>query len=295
MGIAILSPCLFDNKNLKEYEAQQLHAIRLSELLNHIRKHFNFEIEEYRKAPYSGYCMKIPKYGNFILDNYIMTNVFAVIQKMIKKDKYINLEDVEPVECITPMELTSNEHTEAFLCYLNYAKSIKDKVLFIGEENMRHEVPFSFKEKTKFDVSVSKEVIIELSSILLPYMKDDYDWNSIFPRKEACLKYNKHVMEKISRDNLGQPEKISLFHRIGEIVALYNGYKRDERLCRINSSSEKKRTVFKKIRGKTFYLSIDIESGGFEVFDSSYKHLGQYNFSCDKSKEAEPIGHKLYQ
>ena len=63
--------------------------------------------------------------------------------------------------------------------------------------------------------------------------------------------------------------------------------------ARKSSIFQDNQLIYKKTKGRLFYLSIDIESGGFEVFDSNYKHLGQYDFSGKKVKKAEPRSHKL--
>lgn len=293
MNIAILSPCLFYTNDMDNFEKKQTHALKLGELINYLRKHFDLEIEEYRKAPYSGYCMNIPKYNNYALDNYIMTNVFSVIQKMIKKDKYIDLESVEPVKCITPMMLEDDNFTEAFFSYLNHSRNLEKKVLFIGEQNQVNNSPFHFRYEENFEIAASKEFFIELTPVLTDFLKNEFEWDSIFPRKDACQKYNKYVLAE-KKKGLEESEKIALYDKVGKIVALYNGYIRDDRLCKINSSSIKKRTVFKKQKGKVFYLSIDIESGGFEVFDSAYRHLGQFDFSGNKVKDSESLNHKLF-
>ena len=90
-----------------------------------------------------------------------------------------------------------------------------------------------------------------------------------------------------------QPEKNALFEKVGTAVAKYNEYQKDRYLSKLNTTCNKRRIVFKKIKGKKFYLSLDLESGGFEVFDNRYKHLGQFNFSCRKVKEAAQLTHKL--
>ena len=101
------------------------------------------------------------------------------------------------------------------------------------------------------------------------------------------------MQKKYKIKKMNQSEKIALFEKIGDTVAKYNFYERNKGLSNKNSTSYKKRIVYTRIQNKDFYLSLDLESGGFEVFDKKYIHQGQYNFDHKKVKRAEPKTHKL--
>lgn len=292
MSIAILSPCLFCVDELDDFIKKQEHAILLGNLLERLKNYFDFEIEEYMKAPYSGYCMNIPKYNHYVLDNYIMTNVFSRIQNMIRKDKYIDLEKINPAECITPMQLKEDDYSKAFFCYLNYSDEQRRRVLFVGTKNGSFDSPFCFKADTDFEILTSKEFSIELSTILVDFLNNIVDNDSIFPQKDACIKYNEYLQEKL-KSGLNISERIALFDGVGKIVAAYNGYEKDDRLSKINSTANIKRTVFVNRIGKKYYLSTDIESGGFEVFDEKRRHLGQFDYKGDQVKLPESLNHNL--
>ena len=100
-------------------------------------------------------------------------------------------------------------------------------------------------------------------------------------------------MEQIEYKQMNQNEKNALFEKIGNVVAVYNFYNKNQRLCRLNSTPNKKRIVYTKNEGSVYHLSLDFESGGFEVFDKNYVHMGQYNFSCTIAKKAQPMTHRL--
>ena len=142
-------------------------------------------------------------------------------------------------------------------------------------------------------MNASTYVSIELSDILLPYLKCVDNWDSIFPRASFCSKYNQYVLDMIKSQGMGEREKQALFEDVGAIVAIYNMYSKNNRLSRINTTGAKKRIVYEKKKGKKYYLSLDLESGGYEVFDHAYRHLGQFSFSCQKVKPAEPSTHFL--
>lgn len=291
MNRAILSPCLLKVDQGCIYEEQQEHAMLLADLLDYMYKYCNIQFEDYRKAPYDGYRMEIPRYSSQTLNNYVTTNIFSKIQKMLVKDQYVDLENIEPATCISSIELEDDSFTEAFLRYINYAHD-EEVIMFIGKKNMLVERPFKFRGASEFNVNTSTEADIELSTVLLPFLKECNNYDEIFPRKNACYKYNEYVLNKSKDMRLNQSEKISLFESVGDLVARYNYYERDEHLCRLNKS--RKRKVYRKEKGKLYYFSIDIESGGIEVFDENFKHLGQYNFSGELAKPAEPTTHWLY-
>lgn len=98
---------------------------------------------------------------------------------------------------------------------------------------------------------------------------------------------------KIENEKLEQSKAIALYIEIGTLVAEYNCYTKDTTLSKKNSTDKKIRIVFKKNIGKEYYLSLDVESGGFEVFDHNLIHLGQYNFNGERVKPATPKTHKL--
>ena len=67
-----------------------------------------------------------------------------------------------------------------------------------------------------------------------------------------------------------------------------------EEVISFEKKKKKKRyLVYTKNEGSVYHLSLDFESGGFEVFDKNYVHMGQYNFSCTIAKKAQPMTHRL--
>lgn len=292
MPLAVLSPCLLKADPGLTFEEELLHYTNLAELLRKLFLYTNLKFQYYKKAPYDGYKMEIPNYSNnFMLNNLTAVNVYGTIQKMLLDD-YIDLEGISPAIPPETFSLPTGEISKAFCSYLNYI-SEKDALLFIGKKNFNVPRPIEFCSEEPFKMNTSTYVSIELTDLLLPYLNDKYDQKAIFLRADFCSKYNDYVQDKIECEGLPQREKIALFKKIGAAVAKYNGYEKDRRLTALNSTPKKIRIVYKKNSGKIFYLSFDVESGGFEVFDHSFKHLGQYNFSCLQVKSASPLTHIL--
>ena len=236
--------------------------------------------------------MDMPIYSNTTLNNLVRTTIYPVIYKMSKRD-YIDLDNIQPAQCLVNMYIPDVEGKEAFLSYLNHVKN--DSIIFVGKRNYHIKSPCQFQGDTVFSIDISKAGIIETTDVLLRYLKQDLNSDEIFPMEGFCsyVKYNDYVIKEIQNKKMNQSEKIALFEKIGDTVAKYNFYERNKGLSNKNSTSSKKRIVYTKIQNKDFHLSLDFESGGFEVFDKKYIHQGQYNFDCKKVKRAEPKTHKL--
>ena len=79
----------------------------------------------------------------------------------------------------------------------------------------------------------------------------------------------------------------------GRNVAERNFYTHDVKLSGLNSSANKKRVIYYAGTGKhRIYLSIDMETGGFEVCDYMGYHLGEYFYDGSKRKKAS-LGHGI--
>lgn len=289
MSIAVLSPCLLEVRG----EHEQLHYSRLSTLIMNLYSYTKLKFQYYRKAPFDGYKMIIPDYKkNLYLNNLVTINIYGTIQKMLLQD-YIDLDNVEPVAFPKQLSIGNDDMSKAFCSYLNYLHG-KESVLFIGKDSFSVSRPIEFNPEEPFKMDTSTYITIELTDVLLPYLKDVENVASIFPRAKFCSKYNEYVLAQVQQKGISQAEKMSLFEEIGSIVAKYNLYVRDRRLSKLNSTKNKLRIVYQKITGTKYYLSLDLESGGYEAFDSHYRHLGQFNFSCEQVKKPSPTDHILH-
>ena len=288
MDIAVLSPCVLE----KGDKSERVHYAKLSALIDNLCMHTNLKFQLYQKAPFDSYKMEIPVYEDATLNNLVTVNVYGKIQKMLLKE-YIDLEDIAPVQLPREFILDETPLTNAFRSYLNYLKGV-NSLLFIGEHNFHVPRPVELHgDDTSFEMNASTYINIELSDILLPYLKSVDNLDSIFPRASFCSKYNQYVLDIITSRGMGEHEQQALFEDIGSIVAIYNMYSKNNRLSRINTTAKKKRIVYEKKQGKKYYLSLDLESGGYEVFDRAYRHLGQFSFSCKQVRPAEPLTHIL--
>ncbi len=289
---AILSLCLLYIEQGLSSEEQLNHFYELSRVIVILNNYCAIKFDSYKKAPYESYKMDMPIYSNTTLNNLVRTTIYPVIYNMLERD-YVDLDNIQPVQCLADMYIPNVEGKDAFLRYLNYVKN--DAIMFIGKRNYHLKSSCQFQSDTIFSIDISKAGIIETTDVLLRYFKQDLNSDKVFPMEEFCsyIKYNDYVMKEIQNKKMNQSEKIALFEKIGDTVAKYNFYKRNKILSSKNSTPSKKRIVYTKIQNKDFHLSLDLESGGFEVFDKQYIHQGQYNFDCKKVKRAEAKTHKL--
>ena len=112
----------------------------------------------------------------------------------------------------------------------------------------------------------------------------------IFPNHEFCDALNEEFLYKRNTEN-----KIPLIIQYGTEVALRNGFTENQYLSAINSKKQGNIRQVSSRSGKyPAYLSLDFESGGFEVFNSCGVHLGQFSFSGSQVKLPAPKTHKIY-
>lgn len=100
--------------------------------------------------------------------------------------------------------------------------------------------------------------------------------------------------QKKQADSANPKDEIrALILTYGQQVAERNCYKLDVRLSALNSTETKKRKIFYAGVGRDrIYLSLDLETGAFEVCDYKGDHLGEYFFDGQINKEAEK-GHGI--
>lgn len=114
---------------------------------------------------------------------------------------------------------------------------------------------------------------------------------------QLCQHTNKYFMPYAK---LKDSERNNYDFKFGKIVADRNTFIYDKQLSKINKKHfGKRRDVYIKYYNNKpiYYISIDTEHGALEVFShqaKSPKHLGEFDFSCNKIKDANPKTHKLY-
>ena len=101
---------------------------------------------------------------------------------------------------------------------------------------------------------------------------------------EYCKFYENRQLGRILNTGIG----VTKIKEIGNMIAVYNGWKKNNRLSSING-----RNVFSHMKRDNIFLSIDTEKGDFEIHssDSDINHKGAISF--DGAKFENPKSHKL--
>lgn len=289
----VFSPCLFELMSSNESKATELaHLNYLQSLLDYLVK-LNVEFELYENAPYYPDSSKRPPITRYHYFQISYSQLYAKIQKKIAYNSFVLLNSYSPSEIISEYTYPDKSETkDSFLRYITYLqKNSKKSILFIGEPNSTKKRPFLIRLPDGNTVKIMPiyEPDTDCSGQIgdvLPIV----DNTSPFPNGIFCYLLNNEFMQKRSDD-----DKISLIRRYGSECASRNGYIADRHLSFLNSKKQKsKRDIFKRKGKNSMYLSLDFESGGFELFDHTGTHLGQFSFAGNQVKCAEPQSHRIY-
>lgn len=198
-----------------------------------------------------------------------------------------------PSELVTLYDYPEHSETkESFLRYITYlVLSKREFLLFIGLANKNKPHPFIFSVTEDFQIDtipISEPEVDcsgQIASIIVNQTADE-----LFPNKHYCSSLNTNFLKERHTG-----DRKALIIKIGDEVASRNGYIKNDYLSMLNSRKQRSmRAVYSKLRKSPTYLSLDFESGGFEVFDKNGLHLGQYSFDGARTKVPAPDTHKLY-
>ncbi|MCF2681972.1 colicin E3/pyocin S6 family cytotoxin, partial [Faecalicatena contorta] len=124
---------------------------------------------------------------------------------------------------------------------------------------------------------ISKEEI-DVEKILSPILSNP------LPNSELCGGYKK-VQDKLVK---GECNRIPIFLKVATEVASRNGYIEDKEIEKLNRGAIRK--IFRSQRGETIFLSVDVEHGALEVYNSKGKHQGEYGYTGSKEKDRDITG-----
>lgn len=288
-----LSPCIFELMSSSETEETEIaHLTHLQSVLSFLQK-LNVEFDLYENAPYFPDSQRRPPISRYHFHRISCSSIYSKIQRKVSYSPIIYLSEHEESEIVSDYIYPENSETkESFLKYITYLnKNSLMYLLFIGLPNCEKPKPFKirlpngdFTEKMPI-FSPMSDCSGQISSVI-----SVSDGPDIFPNKNLCLALNEEFLRKRHTEN-----KIPLIIEYGTEAALRNGFAENTRLSAINSKKQgNMRKVYSRAGKSPLYLSLDLESGGFEVFDYSGVHLGQFSFSGIQVKLPEPKTHKIY-
>lgn len=125
-----------------------------------------------------------------------------------------------------------------------------------------------------WNIDTLRDAILDLMSQGIIQIQENHD-SPYLPMTSVIknLKYNTLLSAVAGIDHNRQ---IAIYNSWGNYVALLNFWELDPILSRRSMND---RDIYKKRIGNSMhYLSIDTENGGLEIFNSSGKHLGEFNY-----------------
>lgn len=180
------------------------------------------------------------------------------------------------------------------LCKMKINDSLAVKyMLFLIDNNIDFIV---FSKKCTDYIDIAQNVI---KTIYDPYVDCSNQIYKILSSEPSDVFYNAKFCDKLQayfKETIfgaSTRERMVAITEVGVEVATRNYFFKDANLTKKNSSNVHKRVIFSRNDSKQFYLSLDYESGGFELFDHSAKHRGQYSFDGELVKKPAPNTHKI--
>lgn len=189
----------------------------------------------------------------------------------------------------------SNSIVISFNCDFCWSSSKIKPVIF---EKIQHDTIV----KTEVEIlNVSKYThIIEQKVGIYSKLVEQFNKEDFNPTEELLpnLAFTNDFL-KITRfykrfQKLSRTDKTTEARKMGRQVALLNNYYFEEQLSKINSTASKIRDIYisQNAFGKKFYLSVDIEKGGFEVCDFQGEHQHEILFNGIKNSR-QKLDHNI--
>ena len=240
--------------------------------------------------PVTDYFYDCPSFDFLTSSNFKDNTVKFNVDRTNVLRKYIKLLSYKKIQT------DKQKYDSIFEHYIN--NQATTFVLFVGKDELPLE---NHKQKGRDNIE------IECIQLFNPYtcdykqiegiVKKEQDTNGLF-ENQLCEHTNKYF-EPYRK--LKDSERNEYDFSFGKIVADRHVFIYSKELSKINTirSKSKRRDVYVKYykRKPIYYISIDTEHGALEVFlhqSKSPKHIGEYNFSCNKIKDADRQHHKLY-
>lgn len=296
----IIDPGLFEIPgNLSREEQIECFSI-LRRSITFAANYLDVCIDTYNGAPYYYFYAPLSEYqAPPITKSLIVKNRFPElrkdIQRMIRDGQCVTLPD-EIAVCDSLFLDSESITTAPFLAYIYFlAFSDQQKgycLLLLSPRNASCAPTVHFQvENTSFDIMAISDPATDCNGIVVEFLKACANSNDMFPQQFACTGLNQAFLRDVSSSRLGLPEKRGLYKRYGNEVASRNNYRKHPEISRKNPQYN----VYVHAQRK-YYLSVDCEHGGVEIFSCGSQHpvhLGEYDFSCNYQKPADPTTHKL--
>lgn len=280
------APSLRESTGCNYYE-EHLHYEKISEIIDFVCECIrNPEIDYFQNYSQGSLFFSLPRYNmDTALNNKIRADLMPKIQKLLSNSIQVN----------------SNDYNIIFEKYFRFlTKMAENVVVFVGKEDEKLEgIGYNFKGCSNDDCIVIFNPYICEYSIIENIINQNLAEDEALC-KNICKYTNKYFLPY---SKLKDSERNQYDFQYGEIVANRNKYVYNHRLSNINTrhAGGRRRDVYVKCDSHDkpiYYISVDTEHGAIELFKyrktGKPEHMGEYNFSCEQTKKAEPKSHILY-
>ena len=287
----ILDPNLFECEDNSSEKEQFEHFRFLEKCVEFLANNCDVYLNTYDGAPY---CCKTPNYpcppitkSRYLKIHY--AKIRKSLQKILNSQKepsFVNVTNITPCESINNMFFVNySECKESFYKYMNYAKAFKECIVVLGMNNKCSKVEIVIDESTTKEIEAIWNLPFDCSNRVYKLLTPAKEISEPFKYKSSCQDLNSAFKNEKFQD-------ISVMQKYGAEFASRNHYNKNNLLSKKNPSY----LVFVSDDGK-YAISVDQESGGLELFKKTgrgFVHLGQYDYSGNKTKNAEPTNHILH-
>ena len=295
----ILDPGLFEISGNLSREDQIEHFTILRQSITFAATFLDVGIDTYNGAPYFYFYDPSSQYQDPpITKSRIVKTRFAElrkdIQRMMRNGRNVTISD-KIATCDSMSFDLDSITTSPFLAYIYFLISNSQQsgcLLLLSPQNAFCAPIVGFQaEDIASDIMAISDPEIDCNGIVVNFLKPSANSDEMFPQKLACTRLNQAFLNVISSSQLSVPEKRGLYQKFGNEVASRNYYRKHPEISRKNPQYK----VYVHAKSK-YYLSVDCEHGGLEIFSCGSQHpahLGEYDFSCNYQKSAEPTTHNL--
>lgn len=284
----VLDPNLFECEDNASEKEQFEHFSFLEKCVEFLANNCDVCLDIYDGAPYAyknqNYpCPPITKSHYLKIHYNKIRKPLNKIQN--RKFSYVDVTDITPCESINNIFfIDDSECKDSFYKYMNYARAFEECIVVLGINNKYSKVEIVIDKSTTKEIEAIWNLPFDCSNRVYKLLIPDQDVLVPFKYKSSCQDLNNAYKSKKIKD-------ISVMQKYGAEFASRNHYVKDNLLSRKNTNY----LVFVS-DDRNYAISVDQESGGLELFEMTgrgYVHLGQYDYSGNKTKDAQPQNHKL--
>lgn len=306
MAKIILDPNLFECDENATQKYQMEHFYYLQKCICFLSDYCLVEMDIYQGAPY--WYSKNPFIDPPITNSHYLKISYGKIKEKFQRIINKNFNEVEINKSKGNTRISELRFIDLSKCkdaFLKYIETqfyeLENCILILGMERETGNIIVEMNGQNAILQAINNPPS-DCTNIVVKILQSSGNDSELFPNKAACNSLNDSFKDEIKGKHLSDSEKIEIMLKYGGEFASRNHYEKNAQLTRNNP----KRTVFENKTNRCA-ISIDREHGGIELFmkrkhsrkfkngkKSSFIHKGEYSFSGDKIKSAEPYNHIIY-